>query len=706
MNINYNSCNLPLKIQHTFYKVPGAPFEKNCYYIDKQLEDLKNKGFGGIVTNVRWTSEYLKSQENFELFRYCIKKAKSMGMRVWTYDEKGYPSGGAGGLTLEAHPEYEALALVKIANVLAPGKETEIKLPGGHLGFIYAASYKCDFDGNIKSFAPIDEYMCDGSEQTLKFSNDTQNQSKLVCAFAIKKAYEGMHAMHNCHESRRYIDVSNCDAVAEFIKNTYEPYCQSINQAENELGEKIIDAIFTDEPSYMACYINPTLFPEAIHDPYDTSIPYYPMINYGRDVKNTFESISGLAFEKNLIYLFYGKSDKAKKARYYYHLTMSRLYEKSFFEQIGNYCYQNNIDFSGHILLEDDIRHHVIFEGNFFSLLRHMHIPGIDMLHSKPDIVRSAIFTPKLISSIAHGYNRPHVMSEVSAHAQGGNVTMREMYASLCLQYAFGVDRFTSYYSERMADAEEYAKYNTAIGRIDSIMGNGNHNADVLLYYPIETFMMNRRPMSTNAFTEFTHEENACQKGLSGIMNELCDAQVDFDFCDLELLKALDIKNGRLQGRRGEDYKCLILPPMELTDEAAGFFSMLEKKGIKILLMRDGRFPDLSFAHFGQKFSTAAALVMSLDRFDDKYTLNLDHLHRGIVCFSADFNGEYRYMFTNSNESDTAVDVQVRNMTSPVIYSPFDDKIIDATFTRNKFGFEVSFNLPAHDTYIIMNSAD
>lgn len=703
MNITYSSCNLPIKIQHAFHKVDGAPFEENCSYIDSKLSELQSKGFGGIVTNARWTAEYLKNEEDFALFRYCIKKAKQMGMCVWAYDEKGYPSGGAGGLTLENHPEYEALALVKISNVLAPGKDTEIKLPKGHDKFLYAASYKCDFDGNIKSFAPLEEYFLSDGDNSVKFSNDSESQSKLICAFAVKKAYEGTHAMHNCCESRRYIDVSNSDAVNEFINNTYKPYFENIAIAEAELGEKIVDAVFTDEPSYMACYINHTLFPESIHDKYDTDIPYYPMISFGRDVENTFEALSGLRFRKNLIYLFYGKSDKAKKARYYYHLTLSKLYEKSFFENLGNLCYRHKIDFSGHILLEDDIRHHVIFEGNYFSLLRHMHTPGIDMLHSKPDIVRREMFTPKLISSIAHGYNRPHVMSEVSAHAQGGDVTMDEMYASLCLQYAFGVDRFTSYYSENMADPETYTKYNSAIGRIDALMGGGNHNADVLLYYPIETFMMNHRPMSTNTFTEFTPEENACHKGLYSIMNELCDAQVDFDFCDLELLRSLDIKGGRLQGRRGEDYKCLILPPMELTDEAAGFFSMLEKKGIKILLMRDGRFPDLSFAPFGQKFSTSAALVMSLDRFDDKYTLNLDHLHRGVVCYSADFCGKYKYMFTSSNSTDTTVEVQVRNIENPTIYCPMSDTYIDAEFKSNPFGFEVSFNLPAMETYIIMN---
>ena len=703
MNIAHNMGNLPIKIQHAYKKDENATFEENCAYIDQGLDYLISLGFGGIVTNVSWSRDYLKSADDFALFRYCIKAAKKKGMHVWAYDEKGYPSGGAGGLTLEAHPEYEALALVKIANVLAPGKETEVKLPRGHEKFIYAASYKCDFDGNIKSFAPIDECFPKADEATLKFTNTSDSQSKLICAFAVKKAYEGTHSMHNCFDSRRYIDVSSVEAVTEFINNTYKPYFENIALAEAELGEKIVEAVFTDEPSYMACYINHNLFPQSVHDKYDTEIPYYPMINYGRDLENAFESLSGLPFKKNLIYLFYGKSDRAKKARYYYHLTLSKLYEKSFFENIGNLCSRHDIDFSGHILLEDDIRHHVIFEGNFFSLLRHMHTPGIDMLHSKPDIVRREMFTPKLMSSIAHGYNRPHVMSEVSAHAQGGNVTMDEMYSSLCLQYAFGVDRFTSYYSTTMAEPETYNKYNSAIGRIDAIMGGGNHNADVLLYYPIETFMMNRRPMSTNAFTEFTLEENACQKGLYSIMNELCDAQVDFDFCDLDLLRSLDIKGGRLQGRRGEDYKCLILPPMELTDEAAGLFSVLEKKGIKILLMRDGRFPDLSFAHFGQKFSTSAALVMSLDRFDDKYTLNLDHLHRGVVCYSADFAGKYKYMFTNSNYTDTSVDVQVRNIENPTIYCPMSDTYIDAEFKRNPFGFEVSFNLPAMETYIIMN---
>ena len=69
-----------------------------------------------------------------------------------------------------------------------------------------------------------------------------------------------------------------------------------------------------------------------------------------------------------------------------------------------------------------------------------------------PNAVLKDAFTPKLVSSIAHAYGRPHVMSEVSAHAQGGKVTPMQMYASMSLQYALGVDTFTSYYSEQQAE--------------------------------------------------------------------------------------------------------------------------------------------------------------------------------------------------------------------------------------------------------------
>jgi hypothetical protein len=417
-------------------------------------------------------------------------------------------------------------------------------------------------------------------------------------------------------------------------------------------------------------------------------------------VENTFESLSGLSFRKNLVYLFYGDSSYAKKVRYFFHMTTSNLFERSYYAQISDYCAANNTRFSGHLLLEDDIRHHVIFEGNFFSLIRHMHIPGIDMLHSLPELVRRDMFTPKLISSIAHAYNRPHVMSEVSAHAQGGKVTGQQMYASVALQYAFGVDIFTSYYSENLCEKDEYNKINTAIGRIGDIM-KGKHRADVVLMYPIETFMMNHKTPDKNSFGCFTPEENSCKKGLYDIMYELCDAQVDFDFADFEVIKRLEVKKGRLIGAGGEEYKYLVLPPMELTPEMNGVFADLEKRGVKICIMRDSCFSDLNCADFGNKFSTASALVTSFDRYEENFEIDLDTPHRGVACLCKRDGKHNRYLFVNTNNTPVSINCVLKDIRTPALYSPLEDTLTDIKASADRAGTRVEFELDAYDVVII-----
>ncbi len=692
--------HLPLKIVHGLCHSDKETFEEKFAEITARIAYLADMGFGGIVTNVHWGEDYTENDEDWALFRFALDELDRMGLRAWIYDENGYPSGGAGGLTLRANPEFECRAIAKINADLEVGETVTIDLPYGHLGFLYAASYPCDAKGDPKPFSPYEELICDGSEKSVTFTNKTAQKLK-VCAFVDKYLYEGSHALHNTFEARRYIDLMNCDAVREFIGNTYEKFTENARKHYID-GTGLVEAYFTDEPSLMGCYINATLFPPRTRDEYDEkNTPLYPIVNFGRDVENTFESISGLPFRRNLIYLFYGKGETAKKVRYYFHKTTSDLFERSFYAQLSNYCQKNNTRFSGHALLEDDIRHHVIFEGNFFSFLRHMHIPGIDMLHSLPELVRRDMFTPKLISSIAHAYDRPHVMSEVSAHAQGNKVTIDQMYASIALQYAFGVDIFTSYYPETLFERDSYEKYNRAIGLFGDIMA-GEHRADVLLYYPIETFMMNHRsPDDKNSFGNFTPEENACKEGLYSIMYELCDAQVDFDFADFDVVKNMTVRDGRLRGKHGAEYKYLVLPPMELTPEMAGIFTHLEAKGVKICIMNDSCFPELGGAHFGKKFSTASALVTSFDRYEENFLIDLDTPHRGVACLCRQVGGKNRYMFVNSKNEAISISCALRDTGSARLFSPLEGADKPCRTCPDKAGTRFEFELGAYEILIV-----
>ncbi len=713
----------PLKIIHT-WKTEGKTLEENCILATNKLGELADKGFGGVVANVSFGTNlafgvppdpnakknavaddkdkwrYLNDEEDWVLFRHIMDEADRLGMRAWIYDEKFYPSGGAGGLTLREHPEYCCRAIAKITTILEPGESRTVKLPRGHLRFLYGASYICRNGAEEpEELTPIQEIICEGDENALSFTNSSP-KNQIVCAFADKYLYEGTHSQHNVREARRYPDMMNKDAVRLFVENTYMPYTKHAGKHYAN-GTGMIESFFTDEPSLMGCYLNFDLYPFNTLDPYDDTLPLYPIVNFGRDVEKTFEEISGMKLRENLVCLFYGDTPHAKKVRYYYYMTTSKLFEESFYKQLSAYCAENSVSFGGHLILEEDIRHHVIFEGNFFSLMRHMHTPSIDMLQSLPENVRRDMFTPKLISSIAHAYDRPHVMSEASAFAQGGRTSAELMYASVALQYAFGVDIFTYYYPEDLLDTENYRKYNLAVERFGELMADGTHKADVLVYYPIETFMMNHHTSEGNQRYTFAPEETACKNGLYAMLNALCDAQIDYDLADLDVLKSLEIKDGKLMGRCGAEYKYLLLSPMEMTEEMLDAFAALEAQGVKICMTVDPLFPEQSKLPFGKIFENASEIIRSFDRSLDGFALEMKSNCPGVVCLCREINRENRYFFVNSENKPIEIDCILNNVSTPTLYDPLEDVERPIQITEGDAGKHCRFTLGGYDVVIV-----
>ena len=676
--------NLPLKIIHNFPYAPTATLEEKKAVVTSYLLDIQSRGFGGIVNNV-CTRNYTLDSEEWEVFAFTADECERLGLRLWIYDEDGYPSGAAGGLTIAENPEFEATAVVMVKEPLGPNETKTVELPRGHQHFLFAAVYACDSEGNLISddengaYTPVYTADCRYSEEAVTLTNPLDTPA-LAVAFVRKRLYEGTHSVHNVFQCRRYIDVTNRDAVAAFLRNTYEQYVKHVPEHHRAGAGKVlpkigqIEAVFTDEPSLMGCYINKGLYPATVKDPFDAEMPLYPVLTYGRDVENAYASRYGRDLMPDLIHIFLGETDRSGAVRYDYYTLLSDLYEESFFSQISDWCARNQISFSGHLLLEDDIRFHTVFEGNFFSLLRHMHVPGIDMLQSIPSMLCHSdyAFTPKLVSSIARAYNRPHVMSEVSAHAQGGNVTHDQMYASLCAQYALGVDIFTYYYGERFMDPETYTRYNHALGRIDAVMA-GRTVADALLYYPIETFRMHHRP-SDAQYGSYTEAENACKLNLMAIQNTLLDNQIDFDYVDFDVLSRMTVcEDGTLLAPNGYRYSTLILPPMEYTPAMANLLSDTAAWGNVIRVGQD---------------STATSEIPDLLT---RRALNADKATHGVLRLIRDTEGGRACLLVNTNEEAVTVSFTITGMKAPVLYDPFADAEIPCVFVADgdEFGFTV-----------------
>lgn len=129
---------------------------------------LQTLGIGGIVLTVSLT-DYLVNAHAWEVLRRGVALAHDMGFKVWIYDEKGYPSGSAGGLVLQRTPSGEAEGLVRTVNP----------------------------DGTVK--------------------------------YDVIRLYEGTHATANFYEERRYINVLDSAAVATFLDVTHAQYARVLD---------------------------------------------------------------------------------------------------------------------------------------------------------------------------------------------------------------------------------------------------------------------------------------------------------------------------------------------------------------------------------------------------------------------------------------------------------------------------------------------
>ncbi len=704
--------DLPLKIIHDFPYDTNAPVSVKRQAVTGWLTDMAARGFGGIVTNVSTKNQYLASPEEWDIFAYAAAECERLGLRLWIYDEKGYPSGSAGGLTLAENPDYEARAVVMATETVAPGATVTLPLPHGHEHFLYAALYRlrtekspaphCDASlgvaPDLADISPLEadehgRYLplcaadCRLSTEPVVLTNPA-DQPAMLCAFVQKRLYEGTHCVHNVADSRRYIDVTSADAVAAFLRNTYEKYAEVIpgrlhagaGAEKPAIGQ--VEAFFTDEPSFMGCYINAGLYPPHVSDAYDENIPLLPVLSYGRDAGNAFSARYSYDLLPELAGIFLGDSAHAMQVRHDYYALMSDLYEQAFFARISDWCARHQVSFSGHLLLEDSIRHHTVFEGNYFSLLRHMHYPGIDMLQSIPSRVRDHAFTPKIVSSAAKAYRRPHVMSEVSAHAQGGKVSPEQMYASVCAQYALGVDIFTSYYGERLTDPETYTRCNHAIGRIHAVMA-GQTVCDCLLYYPIETFRLHHRP-SAAQYGSYTAAENACGAHLNTLLFSLLDRQIDFDFIDSGLLSRSAMTGEGIRTPAGDIYPLLILPPMETPAQTA---AVLEKIADKHIL----RF---SASNIG----TAAEAVCA--KLPNR-ALTAESVNPALLRLVRDTPQGRACLLVNTAEETVTAAFTLRGMSSPVLYDPMNDKNRTAEFTAADGGHRFTVTLEPLESLIV-----
>lgn len=490
------------------------------WHIVREFEMMSEKGISEVIVHPRYgiQIEYL-SDDWFRIFGWCVREAKKRDMHVWIYDELNWPSGTAGMSVMKTDPEYRGKYLAVEAR---PVSEVDID----------------SFDPGVCASAA-------------EIRGGSIAETRLIeTADALRELSGGWHVfVCRLRHDPFYIDTLSWDAVNCFKQLTYEQYFARFG---SEFG-KTIRAVFTDEPSIYWVSVG--------YD--DWNLPYT------RDFFETFEAEYGYSPQPMIPYLFYpGRNGTAFRADYWEHA--GRLFNERYHGNLGAWCGEHGIIYTGHNNHEEPLRYQIRFQGDMFGTMREMDIPGVDHL-GKQTLGNSwiSVIGHKICSSEAHISGKARCMSE-SFGCMDWDTTYTNLKRVTDWQFAQGINLLIPhamyhtisgmtkresppsffYQSPHWEDFAEFAAY---VRRLEDMLCGGRHLCPVAVLYPSSGLWASYQ--SDRKTADFDHTDNFLNSLCLGLIRN----QIDFDFVDYRALAGARVDGGKIL-LADEAYSHLLVP--------------------------------------------------------------------------------------------------------------------------------------------------
>lgn len=523
----------PLQIVH------GADIrDKAIYYKD-------SCGLGGVVCNVPFGENYLKSENDWKVYVEGVKAMRKNGLRVWIYDEDGYPSLGAGGRVLEADPSLEALEMV--------------------------------YDKDSKT------------------------------PFSIRRCYEFTHACNNFYMARRYPNPLDQKATQKFLELTHQAYFNHLGPELYGQVEAFFTDEPSMMAVNLGQLRDDVRKNVKVKDPVDPDKKNLPMVSWTEDLPEKYKARYGEELMPVIASLFSGKEEKDKVVRQKFWSLLAELDRDYYYKAIQKWCKttrEKNKDkgpvASGHGLREENPSNHVSLDGNKLLVSSGFDIPGLDQLSSDPTIWGESAWMATFFPNSSAVLNRQRrVMCEMSDFDQTlngkGPADVQHMQAATAWQMAFGVTDFNLYYTitygDKFSNRKEaaYREYCNFVGRVNSILMEATPVRKTLLYYPIydlqREYIPTAEKMSWRTQSELTKTVEFSFRDLGA---NLLKAQTQFVLVDyLTLEKAIVNADGTIQIGNSQ-YSSLVFPKgITLPASVAPVLEQAKSKGLKIVYAND-----------------------------------------------------------------------------------------------------------------------
>ncbi len=316
----------------------GEPLE----VIESEIREMHRAGLRGFIVEARPFPDYM-GEFWWQTLDMIMRTAAELGMKVVIFDDRLFPSGYAGGIIAEKHPEHLKLLI-------------EMK--------------ERDFSGRIH-FRPED-FLADGDKRILKvialpmlpdgkFRNGGEREFPVEeCDIDLPQGDWKLTVWvltrngGECH-THNYINIISASAAKSYIDVIYAPH---VERYRRYIGKTFI-GFFNDEPRIA----NASTY-YAILGTMKMHLPYIPEI--------PLDKLPHLEFDSD-------DSDATGRARLEFMDFVSNAYSKNFSDQIGDYCRSNNLIYIGHII-EDNGSHCRLgySNGHFFRSMSGQDWAGLD----------------------------------------------------------------------------------------------------------------------------------------------------------------------------------------------------------------------------------------------------------------------------------------------------------------------------------------
>lgn len=545
----------------------GLPFwawngELDREEIKRQVNVFKDMGFGGffIHSRIGVITEYL-GDEWFECIDVAVKEAEKLGLRVYLYDEDRWPSGTCGGMvTIEPQFRQKSLA-VKIVDA------NKFSFEDYRQEFVRAFAVK--FEGHILiDYVPYDI---------------PQEISK---NYSIAVVYIVEMEPQDFYNGYTYLDTLNRDATDCFIKLTHEKYKERFGSL---FGNGIL-GFFTDEIHHGALFSGFNL----------TNKERMSMCPWTYNLFKTFKRKFDYNLEDRLPEIFFKGKEVFSKTSYDYNEIVEEMFIENFVKPYSEWCKENNLILTGHILHEDCLGAQASCCGSAARLYEYFQIPGIDVLTE----YNMNYWVAKQCVSVARQFGNKWALSELYG-ATGWDFTFEGHRNVGAWQAVQGINvrcHHLSWYTMKgeakrdypasifyqSAWANDYKFIEDMFARLACITADCQAICDIGVLSPVESLWGLSHIGWINVFYPTEKEGIYLEKTYEETYRCLVDKGIDFDYIDEDILsRNFKVEEKLLRVCKAQYGKVIVRGLLNIRSSTLKILEEFEKNGGKVYWVGD-----------------------------------------------------------------------------------------------------------------------